>query len=363
MASEPETTERGETLAPNLAPRHGSRGNTPVNSEAPRKNIPEHCSPGQRGKKRKHAKPSKKGKKARIASKHRSKSRTYSSSSSSLSSSSSSSDSESSAEEMVETPLSSRRSVTGSEVPDVSMANEIPDSIVAFAADAAFQGLSKSARKAMTHETPVPFHPDLRAKKVDSFLKKFLRRKGANFNTALDRRHLNLAGRILDPLGPLAGLWQIALSAEADNTGVDPSLVIDFVRRTMSLVGNASHCALTDRRKTLLANVSAECLDLVDDKALFVPGTSDMFGKKFKKAVLKELKLAKEMDNLVGASRGKNKPFKPFRQQSGKGPGYNPRSWGQRGWNQTPSTQSRFRGGFSQRKEKPYHFPSQEKQN
>ena len=28
-----------------------------------------------------------------------------------------------------------------------------------------------------------------------------------------------------------------------------------------------------------------------------------------------------------------------------------------------PSTQSRFRGGFSQRKGKPYHFPSQEKQN
>ena len=36
---------------------------------------------------------------------------------------------------MVETPLSSRRSVTGSEVPDINMANEIPDSVVAFAAD------------------------------------------------------------------------------------------------------------------------------------------------------------------------------------------------------------------------------------
>ena len=95
------------------------------------------------------------------------------------------------------------------------MANKIPDCIVAFAADAAFQGLSKSARKAMTHETPVPFHPYLRAKNVDSFLKKFLRQKGTNFNTALDRRQINLAGRILDPLGPLAGLWQIALSAQA----------------------------------------------------------------------------------------------------------------------------------------------------
>ena len=53
--------------------------------------------------------------------------------------------------------------------------------------------------------------------------------------------------------------------------------------------------------QSLLAKVSAECLDLVDYRALSVRGTSDMFGKKFKKAVLKDLKLAKEMDNLVGA--------------------------------------------------------------
>ena len=63
MASEPETTERGETLAPNLASRHGSRGNTPVNSEALRKNIPEHCSAAQRGKKRKTRSLPKKAKK------------------------------------------------------------------------------------------------------------------------------------------------------------------------------------------------------------------------------------------------------------------------------------------------------------
>ena len=36
-----------------------------------------------------------------------------------------------------------------------------------------------------------------------------------------------------EALGPLAGLWQLALSAEADNTGVDPSLVIDFVRHNL----------------------------------------------------------------------------------------------------------------------------------
>ena len=54
--------------------------------------------------------------------------------------------------------------------------------IIEFAAAAVFQGLSKTARKAMGGETPVPFLPDLRPKKVDTFVKKILKRKGANFN-------------------------------------------------------------------------------------------------------------------------------------------------------------------------------------
>ena len=97
-----------------------------------------------------------------------------------------------------------------------------------------------------------------------------------NFNTAMDRRHLNMAGRVLDPLGPLSHLWQSAISAEAEGT---------------AMIGNASHCALVDRRKGLLAKVSPDCLDLVDDPELFTPGDSDLFGKRFKKAIFKDLKL------------------------------------------------------------------------
>ena len=67
----------------------------------------------------------------------------------------------------------------------------------------------------MARKTPLPVHEDLRLKKVDSFIKKFLK-KGANFNSAMDRRQLNLAGRILDPMGPLPRLLQFALSAQAE---------------------------------------------------------------------------------------------------------------------------------------------------
>ena len=178
-----------------------------------------------------------------------------------------------------------------------------------------------------------------------------MKRKGANFNPTLDRRQLNLAGRILDPIGPLSLLWQTALSAQSENTGIDPAVVVEAIQRAISLIGNASHCALVDRRKGLLAKVSPETLDLIDDPALFVPGTPD-------------LKLSKEIGSLISTSRHGNgrkqfKPFQPFRQQPGKGPGYNPRAWSQRGW--TPK-QNRDRGGFSQQRGKTSFFPNKGKQ-
>lgn len=216
---------------------------------------------------------------------------------------------------------------------------------------AAFKGLSKSERKNVLKESPVPFHADLRPKKVDSFVKKYLKRKGINFNPVMDRRQLNLAARVLDPLGPLIQLWETAISAEKQGTGLDPTLVVEFLRQAISLVGNASFCGLVDRRKGLLVKVSPECMDLLDDPKLFTSGSSDLFGKKFKKALLKDLKLSKEMDSLV--SRGNhNNRFKPFRSQPGKGPGYNPRS-GFRSWsdkrNWNGQTKQPFRGGFSHR--------------
>ena len=207
----------------------------------------------------------------------------------------------------------------------------------------------------MMKESPVPSHADLRPKKVDSFVKKYLKRKGTTFNPVMDRRQLNVASRMLDPLGPLAHLWEFCLATERQNTGLDPTVVVDFVCRAISLVGNASFCALADRRKGLLVKVSADCLDLVDDSDLFTSGCSDLFGKRFKKAFLKELKLSKELDSLVsrnGANNNGNfRHFQPFRQRPGRGPGSNNRdgfrTWAnRRTWNQTRGS---FRNNFPPR--------------
>ncbi len=62
-----------------------------------------------------------------------------------------------------------------------------------------------------------------------------MKRRGANFNTAMDRRQLNMAGRMLVPIGPLSQLWQTAISAEEKDTGIDPAFAIEAIDPAFAL--------------------------------------------------------------------------------------------------------------------------------
>ena len=68
--------------------------------------------------------------------------------------------------------------------------------IVKFAAESAFQGLKKFTRKNMLKDSPVSFHADLRPRKVDSFVKKYLKRSRTAFNQDMDRRLMDIAGKM-----------------------------------------------------------------------------------------------------------------------------------------------------------------------
>ena len=76
-------------------------------------------------------------------------------------------------------------------------------------------------------------------------------------------------------------MWETAIAAGNRNTGLDPSVVIEFVRQAISLVGNASFCGLSDRRKGLLAKISAESLDLLDNTSLFGKNSAELKFKHF----------------------------------------------------------------------------------
>jgi len=46
---------------------------------------------------------------------------------------------------------------------------------------------------------------------------------------------------------------------------LNPDNVINFVQRALVLVGNAHFVYMNDRRKTMLAKLLPECIDLIDD--------------------------------------------------------------------------------------------------
>ena len=300
---------------PQSVSRPASCGKEPV-SEPRKKSLVARSAAGKKSRKRRlppKPKPSKSKRKRSKRSKF-----VYSTSPSSDTSETSSSDDESSStssSSVFEREKSGQSFQTNEN--GVSMSPQVLD----FAVSVTFQGLSKSERKNLAKEAPVPQHADLWPKRVDRFMKKYFKRKGISFNPSMDRRQLNLAARILDPIGPLTQLWEAALAASEHQTDLDPALVVKSVHHVISLVGNASFCGVSDRRKSLLAKVFPETLDLLDERNLFKKNSADLFSKNFKKAMLKEFKHDKIMDNLFGcSSHGNRKQF--FRQQPRKGPAF-----------------------------------------
>ena len=64
----------------------------------------------------------------------------------------------------------------------------------------------------------MPFHADLRPKKVDRFIKKYFKRKGISFNPTMDRRQLNLAApRVGHSRSPHAVVGGSYCSQRSDN--------------------------------------------------------------------------------------------------------------------------------------------------
>ena len=80
----------------------------------------------------------------------------------------------------------------------------------------------------------------------------------------MDRRQLNLAAHIIDPVSLLCHLWALANQAMQNGCELPVDTVINYIKRTISLVGNVSFCANNDRRKALLVKMAPDCLDILD---------------------------------------------------------------------------------------------------
>lgn len=252
--------------------------------------------------------------------KRRSKSRSRSSSSSSSSSTSSSSESSSS---------SSSSSSSDSEdeenkfkpVDDVQ--HHIPKSIIKFVSKYASKGVNKKIRHTVSRNLPIPKSKKLRGLNLDRFFKKNFM-KGKKWNGKLEKGKINTQMRILDPLGPLSILWAEAERIKKLGKGMNPSDVIELVRRAIVLVGNAHFLYNNDRRKAILASSMPEAIDLLSNRKIIKAlskSHGNLFGQRFLKQVAKDNKNNKELRELLSFDNNNSRKRsyegrKPYRRQT-----------------------------------------------
>ena len=80
---------------------------------------------------------------------------------------------------------------------------------------------------------------------------------------------MNFTACNLDSVSLPTQLWEVALAANEHQAGLETSIVVEFVRQEIFLMGNASFYALSDRRKSLRAKGSPQSLDLLDETNWF----------------------------------------------------------------------------------------------
>ena len=97
---------------------------------------------------------------------------------------------------------------------------------------------------------------------------------------------MKFTARNLNSVGLPTQLLEVALAANEHQTGLDPSVVVEFIRQVILLVGNASFYALSDRRKGMCAMVSPESLDLPDETNWLEKNSADLFGKRIQKRIV-----------------------------------------------------------------------------
>jgi hypothetical protein len=208
-----------------------------------------------------------------------------------------------------------------------------PDHMVKYATKYVDNGMSKKLRQATMKGSPLPEDDGLKAKKVDKYVKKLFTSKSLNFSDKIDRRQLNVGARILDPLGPLLCLWQESAKASKLGTSLDPSSVAEAAQRAISLLGNAAFCLAQDRRRGIITKLAPDSLDTLDEDKVFAGCGNKLFGEKFKKKMVKNVKDSREMHEAMGI-RPRSTKSSFFRGKPGSGPGQSSFTQGySTGWN------------------------------
>lgn len=143
------------------------------------------------------------------------------------------------------------------------------DKVAKYVAGRLRKPVEKDARNRLCAECPRPclenkvtLTPDIDPK-MATFLAKFVKdpRKG------IDRAWHSCQDKLLDAVGPITKILDMAEEAKASGSLVDPEVLSGWAQRAVVFIGNANCALSTERLRSLLIKVDPKLGDLASSEA------------------------------------------------------------------------------------------------
>ncbi|KAM4690570.1 uncharacterized protein WCC33_017974 [Rhinophrynus dorsalis] len=185
------------------------------------------------------------------------------------------------------------------------------------------KSITKSTRSKLRAECPRPVVANqvCDTPEVDSKMVQFLSKSGKDPRKGLDQALKSCQDKLLDSLGPLTKIFELAEEALASKSSVDIHVLCGWVQRAICMVGNANCALASERRRALLLRIDPKLADLATTE----PGPSAkglLFGESFIKD------LGKFVSSFTALDKAQTSMRKVFRSgvfdKAGRGRGRSP---------------------------------------
>ncbi|XP_056419479.1 uncharacterized protein LOC130360947 [Hyla sarda] len=194
------------------------------------------------------------------------------------------------------------------------------------------RSLERTNRNKLRAECPRPFIPKkvVTTPEVDPILSKYLAKSGKFPKKGIERSFKTIQDRVLDLLGPLTKILNLAEQAAATNQPVDLVQLRGWAQRAICLVGSANTACSTERRRSILMRLDPQLAHLAETE----PGPSAegrLFGDTLVKDINKFVGLFNSLDKAQtslkksgaskifpragrsrGRSAGRNSTYRPY---------------------------------------------------
>ncbi|XP_056430668.1 uncharacterized protein LOC130369424 [Hyla sarda] len=124
--------------------------------------------------------------------------------------------------------------------------------------------LDKPSRNKLKAECPRPTLPNnaSHTPELDPLIAKFLFKTGNNPKKGVDRSFKSCQDKLMDLLGPLTKILNLAEEASTSDTQVDPETLKGWAQRAICIFGNANASLSNERKRSILLKIDPQLTNL-----------------------------------------------------------------------------------------------------